>query len=209
MKENIIVGLTSGLVVSLFILVFRHFWNAVIIPWFEERVYKDAKIEGKWYSIYTEKSMKNRKEVISLKRHGHFIKGNIVCVSGPDEGEEYNISGSFRNMILPMVYENTDSSNTDRGTITLKSNGSGKKFSGKVSYYSGPSDNIEDSNVIWFRSQIDLEKTLEELNTNPIQLDDIIDSLSIENIDQNETSNKSLEEEQVTHEIPNPKESKK
>ena len=46
MTENIITGLVSGLVVILFVLVFRSFWNAVIVPWFEDRVYKDVKIEG-------------------------------------------------------------------------------------------------------------------------------------------------------------------
>jgi len=183
MKENIIAGLTSGLFVSLFILVFRHFWNAVVIPWFEERVYKDAKIEGKWYSIYTENGMQHRREVISLKRHGHFIKGTVICGSGLDKGEEYTVSGSFRNMILPLVYENTDNSNTDRGTITLKSNHSGKRFSGKVSYYDGPTDNILDSNVIWFRTQIDLEETVKEMKEISIYLD--------------KTSNKPLKEEQV------------
>ena len=45
MTDNIIIGLVSGLAVTLFALVFRNFWNAIIVPWFEERVYKDVKIE--------------------------------------------------------------------------------------------------------------------------------------------------------------------
>ena len=54
MEANIISGLISGLVVSIFVLVFRQFWNSVIVPWFEERVYKDVHIEGKWFGLFPE-----------------------------------------------------------------------------------------------------------------------------------------------------------
>jgi len=162
MTENITAGLASGFFVSIFVLAFNRFWNAVIIPWFEERVYKDAHIEGKWFSLYTA-GMGFRQEVISLKRHGHSVNGKVICIHGPDEGEEYSVKGSFRNLILPLVYENTNKASADRGTITLKSNRAGKLFSGKVALYSDPNDRIEESNVTWFREKDDLEKTLDKL----------------------------------------------
>jgi len=52
MNENIIAGLISGAVVTLFIIIFRSIWIKIIEPWFEDRVYKDAQIEGKWFTLY-------------------------------------------------------------------------------------------------------------------------------------------------------------
>ncbi|ENJ1743267.1 hypothetical protein AB0536_004699, partial [Vibrio parahaemolyticus] len=126
MIENFTIGITSGLVVTLFVVVFRNFWVSVITPWFEDRVYKDAKIEGKWFGVFPNQD-DLRQDVVSLKRHGHEVKGKLICIKGGDEGEEYELSGSFRNLILTLTYESTDESSTDRGTLTLQCISSGEK----------------------------------------------------------------------------------
>lgn len=161
MEDNLIAGVVSGLTVSLFVVIFGRFWTSVITPWFEERVYKDAKIEGKWFILYPV-GMSFRQEIATLKRHGHEISGKMICLNGPEEGEEYILKGSFRNMVLPLSYENADRSNTDRGSITLKSHGNGKMFSGVVSHYSAPTDTIDNVQVLWFREK---EKLDEHLST--------------------------------------------
>ena len=134
MIDNLISGLVSGIIVVLLVLAFRAFWYNIIVPWFEERVYKDAKIEGKWFSLYPT-TEEHRQETITLTRHGHAVTGTMVCTSGDDEGEQYQISGSFRNLILPLVYETQSKSKTDRGTITLKLIENAQKFRGKLAAY--------------------------------------------------------------------------
>jgi len=165
MTENIIVGLVSGIFATFIVFVFRSIWHAVVIPWFEERIYKDVKIEGAWYSFYPI-SDDFRQEVVSLERHGHSITGTIICTSGHDEGEKYVVSGSFRNMVLPLTYETSDKSKTDRGTITLKSLFNGERLSGKIAYYHTRKDTIQTSNVVWCRSKNDLDKLLQETKAN-------------------------------------------
>jgi hypothetical protein len=76
-----------------------HFLERILVPWFEERVYKDAQIEGKWFSLYPT-TEEHRQETISLTRHGHAVTGTMICTAGFDEGEQYQLSGSFRNLIL-------------------------------------------------------------------------------------------------------------
>ncbi|EGR0671656.1 hypothetical protein JKP11_21720 [Vibrio vulnificus] len=158
MVENLVSGLVSGLIVVLITLVISRVWTLIVVPWFEERVYKDVKIEGKWFSYYTG-GMLGRQEVITLKRHGHQITGTMVCtnIGQPDHGEQYNIHGTFKNLILPLVYENDNQSKTDRGTITLKSTFSAKKLVGQISYYSCREDIINTSIVTWYRTQEDME----------------------------------------------------
>ena len=159
MFENIIAGLVSGGVVSFLVLVVSKLWKGVIEPWFEERVYKDLHIEGKWYSLYVETG-DLRQDTINIKRHGHVITGNMTCKTGQDDGEEYSLSGSFRNMLLPLTYEASDKSKSDRGTITLKSTFNGQRLRGEIAMYETRRDRIETTKVIWFRNKDELNKTI-------------------------------------------------
>jgi len=158
-SENIILGLISGLLATFLVFVFRSIWNCILVPWFEERVYKDIKIEGTWFSLYPASS-DNRQEVITLKRQGHAVKGEIVCLTGGDLGERYQVTGSFRNMLLPLSYESSDVSKADRGAITLQSIHNGERLSGKMAYYNTSQDTISTANVIWFRHKNDVENLI-------------------------------------------------
>lgn len=159
MYENIVIGLVSGLVVSFLVLVIGKFWRGVVEPWFEERVYKDLHLEGKWFSLYVETG-DYRQEIINLKRHGHAITGTMICKNGADEGEEYSLCGSFRNLILPMTYESIDKNKSDRGAITLKSSHNGQRLVGEIAMYETKSDSIDTAQVLWFRNKDELEKTV-------------------------------------------------
>ena len=46
MLGNLIAGVVSGLFVTVSVFVFRIIWTSKMVPWFEERVYKDAKKEN-------------------------------------------------------------------------------------------------------------------------------------------------------------------
>lgn len=172
MQENLVAGLVSGLIVTFFVLVFRSFWYSVIIPWFEDRVYKDIRIEGKWFGLYPE-TYDLRQDVIVIKRRGHSVTGNMICTNGADEGEEYSICGSFRNLLLPLTYESTDKSKSDRGSITLKCVRNGERLSGKIALYQTLNDSIVAGNILWFRSKDDLDRTIEKINRNEEEMKDL------------------------------------
>jgi hypothetical protein len=171
MSDSLISGIVSGLLVAAFLLICRRFWNGTVIPWFEERVYKDAKIEGEWFSVYPTWQDK-REEAILLTRHGHAVTGVITCTNGEDEGEQYDVHGSFRNMILPLVYEAHDRSKTDRGTITLKLTRNAVTLEGKLAYYHDPQDAIDNADVIWFRSKGERVKYIEQVEAHKKSYDD-------------------------------------
>lgn len=172
MLEYVIVGLVSGLVVSFVVLVLSKFWKNVVEPIFEEKVYKGLHIEGKWYSLYVE-ATDYRQETIKLKRRGHNITGHMVCKTGADEGEEYSITGSFRNLLLPLTYETTDKKKSDRGTVTLMSTHNGERLVGKVTLYETNLDTVVTAQVIWFRNKDDLNDIVEYIKRHREQLKDI------------------------------------
>ena len=159
MAANLITGLVSGLIVTLLVVVFRALWRDVLVPWFEERVYKDIRIEGVWYTLYPT-VVGYRQEIVTLTRHGHSVSGSIVCTDGPDKGEQYTIHGSFRNLILTLTYESGSRSRVDRGTITLRCVQNGCRFIGKIANYFDRTDSIESTSVLWFHTKEEQQKVL-------------------------------------------------
>jgi hypothetical protein len=169
MLGNLIAGIVSGLFVTLSVFVFRILWKSKIEPWFEERVYKDAKIEGQWLSVYPAMGSDagKRQEIIVLTRRGHAVTGTMTCIKngGRDDGQQYDLYGSFRNMILPLTYETHDRQKTDRGTIALKLTYNAGRFEGSVALYVDATDSIQSTDVVWFRSKKDVETYLHDLET--------------------------------------------
>jgi hypothetical protein len=107
---GIVSGLVAGLLTALVIIIIREYWIKVILPWYENRIYKDARIEGRWIATYGD--IKN-KEIIDLQRTGHTVAGRITVTEGLDQGKVYDLKGTFNNLILSGLYVPTDARSLD------------------------------------------------------------------------------------------------
>jgi hypothetical protein len=172
MKESIVAGLVSGLFVALFVVVFRTLWRGTLVPWFENRVYKDIQIEGSWFALYPTAAGEPQ-QTISLTRHGHAVSGTIICNTGEDEGQKYRVTGSFRNLILTLLYETEDHQKVDRGTLTLRCVRNGERLVGKQALYHDFSDAIREYDVLWFRDKEDLATVLHSVKERDADMEQI------------------------------------
>lgn len=160
----ILLGIVSGLFTTLIVVVIHFLWVKVIIPRYENTVYKDALIEGRWkgestlYTIDedhveewagTYKISKSNKYNVDLIRVGHAVSGTMLITSGPDEGKSFRIEGSFRNLILAATYESMDRSAIDRGALSLMIEHNGEIFSGYVAQYVDPHHRVEPVKMQW------------------------------------------------------------
>ena len=64
--SSLSIGVIAGLVATFFSAVLYKIWLSIITPWFEEIIYKDAKIEGRW-EIETEIHGKLRKGILEIR----------------------------------------------------------------------------------------------------------------------------------------------
>jgi hypothetical protein len=126
------VGIVSGLVTALIIALFDQVWVKIINPWFEEKVYSDAKIEGRWESYCLDST---KCDLVDIKRVGHKVIGTITTIVGPDKGKIYAFTGTFRNLILTATYISDNKSYLDRGSFTLMLIENGDMLKGHVAYY--------------------------------------------------------------------------
>ena len=135
---SIISGIISGLIATFLALVARTFWIKIAIPWYEERIYRDAKIEGKWHSRieYSDSADDWDEFIIEITRNSHNITSILTCVDGANKGNLYKFSGTFGNLILTGCYASIDPSRLARGTLTLRLIGDGQVMDGYASVYS-------------------------------------------------------------------------
>lgn len=136
---SLVTGLVSGLIATFFAVGFARFWKTVVEPWFENMVYKDARVEGRWLARGTFDFL-NLGQVeeefsVTLRRIGHHVCGTAVCVSGPDKGLTYHLDGTFRNLLLTCTYTSQNSAALDRGVYSLMLLNNGKTLRGHCLYY--------------------------------------------------------------------------
>lgn len=146
--EPIAIGIISGLLTTFIVVVLQKLWVSAIEPWYEERIYKDAYIEGVWEGVYPELKLK---EIITLKRKSHCVEGVIAIVEGPDQGKTYEISGTFKNLILTASYNSVNRQSLDRGTYTLMLRNNGSKLEGYSAFYEDDTSKIIYGACVWNR----------------------------------------------------------
>ncbi len=168
MYENITIGIVAGLLTAFITIVLRGLWFKILIPWFEELLYKDIKIEGVWVGIYVdqyhlleigdiEPSVNDCKKILinkaedgyipsevrlNINRNGYKITGSFLGISGSEKGTIAEIKAEFKNLILSGTYETNETSIIDRGSFTLIAIQNGTVLKGFFSAYENNSHSI-------------------------------------------------------------------
>ncbi len=146
----LVAGLFAGLIVSFLCLVLRQLWVRNILPWYEEQVYHDAKIEAQWRATLNMEGIETR-ETINLLRKGHNVTLTISRTSASDEGRTYLATGTFRNLILTGTYEASQRAFLDRGSFSLMLVNNGDTLCGYCSYYSDSAHLVKTAKYEWNR----------------------------------------------------------
>jgi len=146
--DSIAIGIIAGLITTFIVIVIQKLWSGAVEPWYEERIYKDARIEGVWEGTYPDIDLK---EIITLKRVAHSVSGIVAIVEGPNQGQTYELSGTFKNLILTVTYSAKDRESLDRGSYTLMLKNNGKTMEGHSVFYEDDMNEIVTGPCVWKR----------------------------------------------------------
>jgi len=147
--ETVVLGVVSGLVATAIVFVVQVGYAKVLKPWIEEILYRDLKIEGRWLATYPQ--AEGSTEVIELIRQGHTITGLVTVTGGPDKGQVYALSGTFKNLILTASFSGKDEARLDRGCFTLQTKNNGQHLVGYSTYYQDDENEIASLECRWER----------------------------------------------------------
>ncbi len=146
---SLVTGVVSGVVVAFLVFVLRTIWIRIVLPWYEEMLYRGAKIEGIWLAEVPFPSGEVNKHRMTLKRTGHRVSGRTVCTKGRSEGQSYDLKGTFNNTILTMTYQIDDPRRIERGSTAMMLVNDGKELSGCVIYYDDQTHSLMSADCRW------------------------------------------------------------
>lgn len=144
------IGVVAGLITSLIVILFQRLWVEVVQPWYEERVYRDTKIEGRWIIEYPDRQAV---EVAELKRRGHRVSGVITVSDGADLGKSFLFNGTFKNLILTGSYSAVNQRSLDRGSFAVMLKNNGQTLEGHAIYYVDEDSDMSSARCTWKRSE--------------------------------------------------------
>lgn len=150
-SNEIIFALTVGIVASLISvllsLFFREVWIKILVPWYEERLYQGAEIEGVWHATTKYEDGGSNESIYTIERKGHRIWGEIHAPIGIDKGKKWKFHGRFRDLILTAIYESTNQRILDKGSISLMLNHNGEKLTGYLIYYANNGNQMKSTYI--------------------------------------------------------------
>ncbi len=143
-------GVTGALIATFLIFVGNKYWKEIIIPWYEDRLYKDVRIAGNWKTLGYEAGVEFN-EIAKIQQKAHRIWGEIIYKTEEDVNE-YEFEGEFKNLILTARYCVKEESNLDRGTFTLMLQNNGRMLKGFYAWYQDDKNEVVSGSYEWTKS---------------------------------------------------------
>ena len=143
----IVGGVIGALIATFLMLVGGKYWKEIIVPWYEDKIYKDIRIAGDWKTLGDEDGIKFN-ENAKIQQKAHCISGEIIYKT-ESEVNEYEFEGEFKNLILTARYWVKGESNLDRGTFTLMLRNNGRMLKGFYAWYLDDRNGVVSGSYEW------------------------------------------------------------
>lgn len=131
---TIFMGVLSGVFTAALIWVAMSLFNKIVIPWYQQRVYRGIDISGEWTSNKEYLGKIKVDQSIQISQKGHRIKGVLISRNKiPNRGNDttsFSIDGEVFNNYVYIVYKTTDKRYIGRGSFLLKVKEGGDKLWG-------------------------------------------------------------------------------
>ncbi|HEY9032113.1 MAG TPA: hypothetical protein VIM93_12185 [Kangiella sp.] len=162
---GIVAGIISATILGLALYLIKSAWKAKIEPWWENKLYGDARIDGEWKSELHATETEPDIEEVTIRQTGHKVEGDISCTSGPDSGRKYRFTGCIKNQILSGYYWNIDKTSIDSGSFSLRLEQDGCVLVGHTVYYNDQKHSLLSRQYTWTRNRMPVgQSTIEKPN---------------------------------------------
>jgi len=146
-------GVVAGIVTTWLLIICGLLIKQVIIPWYQQLVYRGIDLSGTWQHVFELNGGRYRFD-IHLQQSAHRLVGTVTkSKSGTqdDYSHTFNCSGSVSDGFVVLNLESTDRSSLSLGTTLLKIFETGERLKGYVVYRGRKNDEIEWVPADWKR----------------------------------------------------------
>ena len=135
---SLLIGISSGIVTSIFLLLFAEFVKRVVVPWYRSIIYRGVDISGQWNHIM-ELTQNTQLLHMSLKQKANVVIGDIVIVKkypdGKDIVETMRLKGSISDRILSAEISFSDLQRFGHANLLMEVVADGRTMIGVTSWY--------------------------------------------------------------------------
>jgi hypothetical protein len=145
--ESLIIGIVSGIITTALIYLAVLIFRKIVIPWYQEIVYKGIDVGGKWRMSSAE--IEGMDMFLNLAQHAHRLKGTLTLFrknemeSQIDPIRTYKIEGSISNRFIVATLSLIEKNRLGIGTLLFEVVGDGQRLKGNWTYYSVSDSNID------------------------------------------------------------------
>jgi hypothetical protein len=118
---DLTVGVSSGVLTAALALVANWQWP-LIQSWFDKEIRRQARlIEGQWETteVFTASNTQGT-YTLEINSKGRRVTGTLRGLTGPDQGTEFDVEGTFKDLILTYVWTKRGPRALESGTTTAK-----------------------------------------------------------------------------------------
>jgi hypothetical protein len=131
---TIFIGVFSGIITSIFIWISVQIFKKLIIPWYQQTIYRGIDVSGEWTSTQEYSGKVLAEQTIILKQKGHKITGTLISRNDiPSKGQDttsFILNGEIFDNYVDLEYQIKDKKLLGRGSQLLKVKDGGQKLEG-------------------------------------------------------------------------------
>ncbi|EJA7341234.1 TPA: hypothetical protein JG809_003270 [Vibrio parahaemolyticus] len=97
-----VIGIVSSLVATALFICFSEFFRKVVLPWYEDKIYRGVRVDGVWKLVEIEDQNIESSDIkmrLELCQHGDKVTGLYYHTDG-DRKYEYDVTGRISGMYL-------------------------------------------------------------------------------------------------------------
>lgn len=165
MIQEIVVGVVSGILSALLIIVIGAMIQRVVLPWYRSVTYSGVDISGEWHCI--DPSMA-QEITFNLTQKANIVSGFATFTWDHDDTDlqhrefevvrNFNVSGFIKDRFVQLTLRHIDSKRIGIHSYLLEVCGDGRKMEGIFSFYSVRTNLMESSQHILYRDRELAEK---------------------------------------------------
>jgi len=159
----IVWGVVAGAITSAVLLILTMLFQKVLLPWYQEAVFKGVDLRGKWMAQRTYTNGISYHYSLVLKQLAHRVNGSMTIskmnsVAGPPGGQlgdyvqSFDVQGTTWEGFVTLNMTSDDRRSLSFATSLLQVRNRGQALAGHMAYRSSQVDQVDSEDVVWTRA---------------------------------------------------------
>jgi hypothetical protein len=148
--SDMVLGIVSGIVTGMLIYSFSILWKRILVPWYEERVYRGLDISGEWNVKHPHPDEADMQwaqaGVLTLRQTAHRLTGTMTLTpkdTNSNETRTFLFSGEISDRFIWAWMSHSERSRLGYAVALLEVVGDGRSLKGRQVHYDVLNDVID------------------------------------------------------------------